>query len=186
MAAETIKKIGEKIKLTGWLYKQRELGGLSFILLRDRSGLVQILVEEKVEQGKLKNIQKGSILEIEGKAMADKRAPQGIEIHDPKITVIVPVTAVAPIEIDKEIDHKPENFDTLFENRVLSLRNVTEQKIFKIQAVVGKAILDFFDRNEFVEIHTPKLLAGSTEGGAEVFKTDYFGKVATLDRKSVV
>jgi len=180
LISETLEKVGERVRLFGWLYKQRELGGLSFIILRDRSGLIQILAEEKKELEKVRNIQNGSVLEVEGKVVADKRAPNGVEIREPKITVLVPVTFIAPIEIDKAINHKPENFDTLFENRVLSLRNVTEQKIFKVQATIGKAIRDFFDKNEFVEIHTPKLLAEATEGGAEVFKTDYFGKSATL------
>lgn len=180
LISEAIGKVGETIKLSGWLYKQRELGGLSFVILRDRSGLIQILAQEGDELEKVKSIQNGSVLEIEGKVVADKRAPNGVEIREPKINVMVPVTFVAPIEIDKEIDHNPENFNTLFENRVLSLRNITEQKIFKVQAAVGKAIRDFFEENGFIEIHTPKLLAESTEGGAEVFKTDYFGKLATL------
>ncbi|HET8708826.1 MAG TPA: aspartate--tRNA(Asn) ligase, partial [Candidatus Saccharimonadales bacterium] len=97
-----------------------------------------------------------------------------------KITVLVPVTEEPLIEIDKPIQHKAENLDTLFENRVLNVRNLQEQKIFKLRGQLTIAIREFLDDHEFVEIDTPKLLAEATEGGAEVFQLDYFGKTATL------
>jgi nondiscriminating aspartyl-tRNA synthetase len=92
----------------------------------------------------------------------------------------VPVTDEPPIEIDKPIPHKADNLDTLFEYRALNVRNLQEQKIFKLRAAMSRAIRDYLHENDFTEIQTPKLLAGATEGGAEVFKLDYFGKEATL------
>jgi aspartyl/asparaginyl-tRNA synthetase len=87
---------------------------------------------------------------------------------------------VASIEIDKPIDHTPNNLETLFENKVVNMRNVTEKGIWKIQAGVGQAIREYLHSQDFTEFHSPKLLAEATEGGAEVFKLDYFGKQATL------
>jgi nondiscriminating aspartyl-tRNA synthetase len=87
---------------------------------------------------------------------------------------------VMPVEIDKPLSHKSENFDTLFDNRVVSLRSLHERAIFRVQAAVGRAFRTYFEEHGFTEIHTPKLLAGATEGGAEVFKTNYFGQMATL------
>lgn len=171
---------GKTIKIQGWLHKKRMLGGLNFINVRDRRGLVQVLVQDKDEIEKLRGMQIGTVLSVEGKVVEDKRAPSGAELHEPKITVEVPVTEEPPIEIDKPIDHKPENLDTLFEYRGLSLRNLQEQKVFKIRASVLRYIREYLTKNEFVEIQTPKLLAGATEGGAEVFKLDYFGQEATL------
>ena len=103
-----------------------------------------------------------------------------MELHNPKINVELAVTDVMPIEIDKHISHKPEHLETLFENRVVTLRNIQEQAIFKIQAEIENIIRAFLLKNEFVPFHSPKLLAEATEGGAEVFKLDYFGKQATL------
>lgn len=174
------KHIGKKIKLSGWLHKKRKLGGLNFINLRDRTGLVQILVEDQKEMEKLRGMQIGTVLHIEGQVVKDDRAPNGAEIHDPAVTVEIPVTEEPPIEIDKPIDHKPENLDTLFEYRGLNLRNIQEQKVFKIRAGLLRYIREYLTKHEFVEIQTPKLLAGATEGGAEVFKLDYFGQEATL------
>lgn len=171
---------GKEVTLQGWLHKKRKLGGLNFLLLRDRSGVAQILVESEKEMEKLRGLQIGTVLTVEGKVHKDERAPNGAEIHDPKITIEVEVKDEPPIEIDKPIDHTPENLDTLFEHRVLNLRNLSEQKIFRIRASLLRYLREFLVKNEFVEINTPKLLAGATEGGAEAFKLDYFGQEATL------
>lgn len=172
--------IDGKVTISGWLHKKRKLGGLNFINVRDRSGLIQVLIEDKDEVEKLRGLQIGTVLTVEGNVIADERAPGGSEIHDPSLTIIEAVTDEPPIEIDKPLDHKPENQDTLFEHRTVGLRNIQEADIFRIQATVTRAIRNYFDANDFVEIHTPKLLAEATEGGAEVFKLDYFGKEATL------
>lgn len=180
LSSDIKKHVGKTVKIQGWLHKKRKLGGLNFINVRDRRGLTQVLIEDKDEVEKLRGMQIGTVLTIEGTVVDDDRAPGGAEIHDPKLTVEVPVTDEPPIEIDKPIDHKPENLDTLFEYRVLNVRNLQEQKIFKIRSSQTRYIREFLTEREFVEIDTPKLLAEATEGGAEVFKLDYFGKTATL------
>jgi nondiscriminating aspartyl-tRNA synthetase len=173
-------QIGQTVTLRGWLHKKRLLGGLNFLTIRDRSGVAQALVENKNELEKLRGLQIGTVVAFEGLVVADDRAPGGAEIHDVKINVEVPVTEESPIEIDKPISHKPENLDTLFDNRVIGLRNIQERAIFEVQASVCRALRRHFDEQGFTEMHTPKLLAEATEGGAEVFTLDYFGKVATL------
>jgi len=171
---------GERITVQGWLHKKRLLGGLNFITVRDRSGLVQTKLEDKTELEKLRGLQVGTVVALTGTVVADERAPGGAELHDVSVEILVPVTDEPPIEIDKPISHKSENLDTLFEYRVLNLRNLQEQKIFKIRGSLVREIRNYLNQNEFVEIDTPKLLAGATEGGAEVFKLDYFDQTATL------
>jgi nondiscriminating aspartyl-tRNA synthetase len=174
------KHIGKTVEIEGWLHKKRALGGINFINVRDRRGLTQVVVEDKAEVEKLRGLQIGTVVHIEGMVTEEPRAPGGAELHDPKVTILVPVEEVPAIEIDKPIDHKAENLDTLFEYRVLSLRNLQETAIFKVRSNITRAIRDYFYKNEFTEVQTPKLLAAATEGGAEVFKLDYFGKEATL------
>lgn len=180
LTRELASKIGEVVTINGWLHKKRLLGGLNFITLRDRSGIAQLLVESKEEMEKLRGLQIGTVLEITGTVVSDDRAPGGAELHEVTITVEVPVTEEPIIEVDKPISHKSEHLETLFDTRVLNIRNLQEQKIFKIRADLTYYIRDFLRQNEFIEMDTPKLLAGATEGGAEVFKLDYFGKTATL------
>ncbi len=173
-------RIGQNVSIQGWLHKKRLLGGLSFILVRDRSGVTQVVVEDKDEVEKLRALQIGTVLAVEGKVVEEPRAPGGAELHEAKLNVLVPVTDESPIEIDKQISHKSEHLDTLFDNRVINIRNLQEQKIFKIRADLTRYIREFLHAREFIEIDTPKLLAGATEGGAEVFKVEYFDKVAIL------
>ena len=171
---------GQQVTIAGWLHKKRLLGGLNFLTLRDRSGIAQALVNDKEELEKLRGLQIGTVLRFTGTVVADERAPGGVELHDITVDVEVPVTDEPPIEIDKPIQHKAENLDTLFEYRVLNVRNLQEQKIFKIRASLTRYLREYLHGQEFVEIDTPKLLAEATEGGAEVFKLEYFGKTATL------
>ena len=172
--------VGEQVLVQGWLHKKRLLGGLTFINVRDRGGLVQVVIKDKDEVEKLRGLQLGTVLEVTGNAVDEPRAPGGVELHDAKLIILVPVTEEPPIEIDKPLSHKPENLDTLFDHRVVGLRNLQETKIFKIRSELTRYIREFLYQQDFVEIHTPKLVAGAAEGGAEVFKLDYFGQEATL------
>jgi nondiscriminating aspartyl-tRNA synthetase len=180
LSGELKQHSGKKVTIQGWLHKRRDLGGIMFIVVRDREGLVQAVVRDESEQKKLEGLYAGTVLSISGTVTDEPRAAGGVEIHEPDLTIIQPVTDVMAIEIDKPLDHNSENFDTLFDNRVVGLRNMNERAIFRVQAAVGRAFRRYFEERGFTEVHTPKLLAGATEGGAEVFKTDYFGQTATL------
>ncbi len=180
LVADLPKLSGKTASVSGWLYKRRLLGGLNFLVLRDRTGLVQILLEDEKELKKLDGLQLGTVLTVTGEVLADDRAPGGVEIHQPQLAILSAVKEVMPIEVDKPISHKPEHHNTMFEYRTIGLRNTTEQLIFTIQAAIEHYIREYFESHDFVQIHTPKLLAEPTEGGAEVFKMDYFGKTATL------
>lgn len=168
--------LGQKIMVQGWLHKKRLLGGLTFVNIRDRSGLVQAVIKDKNEVEKLRSLQIGTVLQVEGMASDEPRAPGGVEMHDVTLQVLVPVAEEPAVEIDKTLSHKPEHLDTLFDNRVVGLRNLHEQAVFKVQAEIVEALRQHFRKEGFTDIRTPKLLAAATEGGAEVFKMDYFGK----------
>lgn len=172
--------IGESVLAQGWLHKKRLLGGLTFINIRDRGGVVQVVIKDKDEVEKLRGLQIGTVLEVTATVKEEPRAPGGVELHDAKLAVMVPVTEEPPIEIDKPLSHKSDNLDTLFDHRVIGLRNLQETKIFKIRSELLRYIREFLYKHDFTEINTPKLVAGAAEGGAEVFKLDYFGKEATL------
>lgn len=174
------KHTDKKITLQGWLHKKRLMGGLTFINVRDRGGIVQVVVDNKKEVENLRGMQVGTIIEVTGKVVAEPRAPGGAELHEAVLRVEVPVTQEPPIEIDKPLSHKSEHLDTLFEYRPIGLRNLQETAIFKVRSNLAKFIREYFYQNDFTEVHTPKLLAAATEGGAEVFKLDYFGAEATL------
>lgn len=176
LSKELKEHISKQVMVQGWLHKKRLLGGLTFINLRDRSGLVQIVLKDKTEVEKLRGLQIGTILQIEATVKEEPRAPGGVELHDAKLTVFVPVTEEPAIEIDKPLSHEPEHLETLFDHRVVGLRNPREQAVFKVQSEIVEAYRQYLRAQGFTDIRTPKLLAAATEGGAEVFKMDYFGK----------
>lgn len=180
LSSEVAEHIGETIHIEGWIHKKRLLGGLTFINVRDRGGLTQVVIKDKDEVEKLRGLQIGTVMHVEGTAAAEPRAPGGAELHDATLTVLVPVTFEPPVEIDKPLSHKSDNIDTLMEYRPIGLRNLQETAIFRVRSNVTRAIREHFYAHDFTEVQTPKLLAAATEGGAEVFKLDYFGKEATL------
>lgn len=179
LSSSLAQHIGLQVTIVGWLHKKRLLGKITFLIIRDRHGLVQV-VDEGTESDQLKGLQNGTILAITGVVVQEPKAQNNVEIHEPKIKIVVPVTEVAPIEVDKPIDHNSENFDTLFTYRPINIRNIAERSIFKIQTGIEGIIREYLVAHDFTPFNSPKLLAGSTEGGAEVFKLDYFGKEATL------
>jgi len=180
LAKDISAHIDQTVTIRGWLHKKRLLGGLTFIVVRDRTGLTQVLVKDKDEVEKLREHQIGTVLTVTGTVTKDDRAPGGAELHDAKLHVEVPVMDQPPVEIDKPLDHSSETLDTLFEYRPVGLRNLREQAVFKVQAEIVEAIRQYLRGQGFTDMRTPKLLAAATEGGAEVFKMDYFGKEATL------
>jgi len=180
LSSDVKSQVGKQVTVEGWLHKKRLLGGLTFINIRDRRGLIQVVLDNKDEVERLRGLQIGTVLRATGTAVEESRAPGGAELHDAHLEVLVPVTDEPPIEIDKPLSHKPENLDTLFDYRVLGLRNIQEAKIFRIRSDLLRYIREYLYGQDFVEINTPKLVAGAAEGGAEVFKLDYFGKEATL------
>src|ERR1700722_1232087 len=88
---------GKKVTMQGWLHKKRLLGGLTFIGLRDRGGLTQVVLKDKAEVEKLRNMQIGTVLEVAGTVVDEPRAPGGVELHDVTLSVMVPVTDEPPI-----------------------------------------------------------------------------------------
>ena len=91
-------QVGKTVHIEGWLHKKRLLGGLTFINVRDRHGLTQIVIQDKNEVEKLRGLQIGTVLAVDGLVKEEPRAPGGVELHEAKLEVMVPVTEEPPIE----------------------------------------------------------------------------------------
>src|SRR5437763_15095822 len=103
LAADIAKHAGSDVLIRGWLHKKRLIGGINFIVIRDRSGIVQIVLDKDEQVEKLRGLQIGTVLAANGEVIKEQRAPGGAELHDPHITVEVAVTDEPPIEIDKPL-----------------------------------------------------------------------------------
>lgn len=167
--------IGEVVKVQGWVHRIRELGKIAFLLLRDRSGLVQCIVETaKVE---IKGLKIESVVEIIGQVQAAK-VEAGYEILVQELDVISAVQEDLPLEINK--DELEASLDNILNHRVLSLRNLQTHAIFTVQAALAQGFATFLRNEGFTQVFTSKLVAEGTEGGTELFEVKYFDKKAYL------
>lgn len=165
-------RVGRTVTLQGWVHARRDLGGIQFLMLRDRSGLVQVVFENTSVP-----MQESSVA-IEGSVVANARAPGGIEVHGTNLRTISLAAVPPPIEIAKE--EWQSNPETLLEYRHVSLRGTKAKAILKVQAELVGAFRSYLDQHDFTEIFTPKLVAAGAEGGANLFEVDYYGKRAYL------
>ncbi|MDP1834317.1 MAG: aspartate--tRNA(Asn) ligase [Chlamydiales bacterium] len=177
------KHVNETVRVRGWLNNVRSMGKLNFLILRDRTGLAQVVVMDKEEFRKVSSLQPGSILTIHGKVVESQQGGLGVEIVDPTIEVEVPIQEVPPIEY-----YKPElnnDIDFILDHRPIALRNRHLQAVFKIQAELAHAYrLYMHDQVQAFEYFAPNMIGASSEGGAEFFTVDYFGYTATLAQSS--
>ena len=182
LAAEAGQHVGQEILLQGWVHRVRKLGQVSFLLMRDRSGVVQTVIE--TGGWDIPNdVTNEAVVAIRGKVGEDKRAPGGIEVRIQKpegLEVISSSLEVSPVEINKKIDLLKTNLDTVLAFRPLSLRNPDIRAIFKVQAEIIWAFREFLSKEGFTEIQTPKIVATGTEGGSQLFPVQYFERQAYL------
>lgn len=176
-AAEIGQHIGERVHLAGWVHNVRLLGKVNFLVLRDASGTCQVFLS-KAEAGQLEGVLPESVVEVEGVVHAEPQAPGGVEVHEPRVTVLVRVAEGLPFPINKpELEAQPETF---LDNAPLGLRHPKKQAIFRLAAGLMAGFRDHLTAQRFVEVTTPKIVASATEGGANVFAIDYFGRPAFL------
>lgn len=168
--------VNQEIMIKGWLHRIRALGKIAFLLVRDRSGIVQCVVNTK--EIDIKELKLESVIEVIGKLVENPSCKNGIEIQSSAINTLSWVKEDLPIEINK--DELEVNLDVMLNNRVISLRNPRVNAIFKIQASLAQAFSSFLIREGFTEIFTPKIVSEGTEGGTELFKIKYFDREAYL------
>ncbi len=171
---------GQSVKMYGMVHVIRDMSEFTFIVLRKHEGLVQCVYNPNAFPFDYKSLKEGTSLEVEGTVAAEERAPHGFELRLTSIKVLSEPQkdTTLPLPISKW--KLKTSLETKVALRPISLRNIRERAIFKIQEGLGRGFRDFLYREHFTEIRTPKIVAGNAEGGANVFKLEYFGKKAFL------
>ena len=172
LTTELAAHAGEPVRLQGWLHRQRRLARVAFVVLRDRAGLAQIVVDEPLD------LRPETVLEIHGRAVASHQAPAGVEVHEPTIHVVAEPAEQSPVEL-----HRPEPRELLpmrLDHAPAALRHPAVRERFRLAARAVAAFRSTLDARGFTEIQTPKIVAAATEGGANLFRVDYFGREAFL------
>lgn len=173
-------KIGEKICVNGAIHAIRHMGDVAFVVLRKREGLLQCVYEKGVTQIDIHSLKEASAVEVSGVLAEEERAPGGIELHLETIKILSEPDGALPLAISKW--KLNTSLEAKLNYRPISLRNIRERAKFKLQEGLVRGFRDFLYEQGFTEIHTPKLGAKSAEGGANLFKLEYFHRPAILQQ----
>jgi nondiscriminating aspartyl-tRNA synthetase len=168
--------MNEKVEIKGWVYRVRKLKAITFVILRDRTGLVQCVVENSLMD--ISGSKLESVVSIIGEVKEGNNALNPFEILIENFDVINSAVAELPIEINK--NELEINLDTMLNNRVLSLRHPKVNSVFKIQNLIVQGFRQFLNNEGFTEIFTPKIVAEGAEGGTDMFEVKYFENKAYL------
>tara|TARA_Y100000310_G_scaffold342623_1_gene446626 strand:+ start:4648 stop:5952 length:1305 start_codon:yes stop_codon:yes gene_type:complete len=174
---------GKKVLVSGWIHEIRDLGKLKFLILKDKTGIIQITMpkghvpdEVMKEADKLT---KESVVAVEGEAKEAKQAPTGFEILPEKLEIVSLADAPTPIDTSGKIE---TDLSKRLDHRFLDLRNPKGIAIFEIRSKFYKALVEFFDKEGFTNINTPKITSAGAESGSELFPVVYFDKEAFLSQ----
>lgn len=169
---------GTEVKLEGAVHIIRDMGEVAFVILRKSEGLVQCVYEEGSVNFPLKDLKEESAVAVTGTVKKEDRAPGGVEVRLQTITVLSEPTEPMPLAVNKW--KMNTSLEAMLNMRPIALRNVRERAKFRIQEGVVRAFRDFLHSQGFTEIHTPKIGAKGAEGGANIFKLEYFHRPAVL------
>ncbi|MDH3517207.1 MAG: aspartate--tRNA(Asn) ligase [Nitrosopumilus sp.] len=172
----TTELIGKQVILGGWIEDLRKLGKMSFITLRDVSGISQVIVKGELNN-KLPEINRQSVVSVKGTVQETKAHDFAFEIKADEIEVLG--KAVHPLPVDP-IGRLESNIDTRLNHRALDMRNQKTASIFKLRHHVLQSLRKTLAEKKFIEITTPKIIGSASEGGADLFSLEYFGKTAYL------
>jgi aspartyl-tRNA synthetase len=172
---------GEEITLFGWVQDVRDLGALRFVILQDREGTIQITVLKNRASGevlsKSDRLQKRYSIGVKGIVKKTDMTPRGVEVTPNEIRVFNTATAQLPIDITGKT---PAKLEARLDARALDLCRERNVATFEIQHAAVQAIRGFLFERGFLEVHTPRIIASATEGGAALFSVDYFDHKAYL------
>jgi nondiscriminating aspartyl-tRNA synthetase len=171
----------EKVVLAGWVHEVKDLARTRFIWLRDRHGVAQITILKSKATSEIlrssESLSKEDVIAVEGMPVKERIAKVGSEIFPVKIELVAKTLAPPPLDVSGKLE---SNLDARLDWRVIDLRRRENLAIFQIQSKLIDGMIEYLNEKDYLQVFTPCLLGGTSEGGAEVFKTDYFGKEAFL------
>ena len=171
----------DEVVLMGWIHEMRDLGGIIFVLLRDRDGVSQITAPSKKISPELfeelRKLKKESVIVVKGKVQESGKAPGGVEIIPIELKLLSESKLPLPLDTTEKTHAE---IDTRLDSRFIDLRKHSVSAIFKIKSRMLHSVRNFLESQDYTEINTPKIGASATEGGTELFPITYFEREAFL------
>ncbi|MFI7124388.1 aspartate--tRNA(Asn) ligase [Nonomuraea sp. NPDC050153] len=171
MSAELAEHAGQRVTIAGWVHRRRQLKSVSFLVVRDRTGLAQVVAASDLPGEE-------SVVEVTGTVTASSQAPGGVELVEPEIEVLTEPCAAPPFDLYRPV--VSAGLPTILDHAPVALRHPLLSAPLEISAASVAGFRETLDGLGFTEIHTPKIVASATESGANVFGIDYFGRPAYL------
>ena len=171
-------RCSRRVLLKGWLHRLRRLSGVSFLVLRDARGVAQVVVDDPALAASLDRLAAESVLEVEGSAVAAAQAPGGVEVREACVRVLVEAASPPPVPLFQPVLRA--QLPTLLDHALVTLRHPRRRACFELAAASMGGFRASLRARGFTEIQTPKIVAATAEGGANVFPVDYFGRPAYL------
>jgi len=178
LSSEALHQHGATVRLAGWIHNIRDFGEVKFLILRDRGGLIQTVVDPG-STVKLDGLGKEYVVELEGKVVQEPRAMGGAEVHLSSLKVLAKAHE-PPLEINRPKVLKKTHLDKILDHRPISVRALPVRAIFRVQAEIIRAFSEYLRSQGFTEFKSSKIVATGTEGGANLFEIDYFERKAYL------
>jgi len=174
---------GTDATVAGWVHEVRDLGGIAFLILRDKSGKIQVKFEKDEMDDDLVDtglsVHRESVVRVEGTVEEEERAPTGVEVVPDSLEVVAEADPELPLDPSGKVD---ADLSTRLDNRTLDLRKEEVKAIFEVRAEMLRAVREQFRDLGCTEINTPKIVATGTEGGTELFPVTYFGREAFMNQ----
>jgi nondiscriminating aspartyl-tRNA synthetase len=173
---ELSQHVHQTVCLMGWVHRRRRLGSVSFLILRDRRGIAQVVLTNGADR--LDSLPEETVVKIEGRVTQNEQAPGGFEIVEPSITSLSGPAQTPPVELWRP--SLPASLPVLLDHAPVLWRHPAQQAVWRLAAASLRGFRKTLDAKGFTEIQTPKIVGTSTESGADVFTVDYFGRPAYL------
>jgi len=178
LAAELPAHAGEPVTVEGWLHRRRVLKSVTFLVLRDRTGLIQAVLTTPEQLAAVEGTSEETVLRVSGIATPNEQAPGGVELTEPSVTILSSLAAPSPFDLYRPT--VPATLPTILDHSPVALRHPRLRAPHQIAAASVAGYRAALDGLGFTEIHTPKIVGSATESGANVFEIDYFGSRAYL------
>ncbi len=169
---------GRRVRLNGWVHRRRRLSGLAFLVLRDRSGTVQVVVRDEGTLAIVDSLPEETAVEVLGSVSVNAQAPGGVEVIEPTLSALTDPAETPPIELWRPTI--AAGLPAQLDSAPVTLRHPRRQATWQLANASLHGFRSVLDDAGFTEVHSPKLVESATESGANVFAVDYFGRPAFL------
>jgi len=177
----TISLQDQEATVRGWVQETRNLGGISFIVIRDRFGTLQITApKKKIESElfrRLTGLPRESVVEVSGEVKKSDQTALGLELIPKGLMVYTEALSPLPLGV---VDKVHVEADTRINNRFMDMRRPEVRAVFELKSLLMQLIGEAMRNLGFTQVNTPKLVSSGAEGGSTLFQVDYFGRPAFL------